>query len=391
MISPIPTGYQFLIVYKQQDQEIRRFAFIPYSFVATSIDKLIGPVLQAAGIRLKEAWFMLIPEPGITPGELRRPQSPGAGFHGEEGSDRPARFSSLVLPGPGAAIQWLRLEVNEMNEMIYSCHLSVEELFMYFIDKVAALAYGPGLKSGSIVYYELMLSRDDNAAFSDPDGDATLVVPETFSGKDVFELPRLKSDRTRISFSKVKSDVLPLYTPSGPSGAQTRGRGRYAESRVVLTPDVYHQLVETLPLSQSEENGGYLVGNAYRQAEGPENEEEKGFRWIIEITAIVPAEHAFGNSLLLLFTSETWSKLNQAISRDFPTQKLLGWYHTHLFAASDSFGLSELDQSLHRQFFTKPWQAALLLNIDKTGRELRCFQKNDSNGRLEETKYEVYV
>jgi hypothetical protein len=91
----------------------------------------------------------------------------------------------------------------------------------------------------------------------------------------------------------------------------------------------------------------------------------------------------------LLFTGETWSQLNRLRDRDYPDRKLVSWFHTHLFEASDSFGLSGLDQDLHRRFLTKPWQVAVLLNINFKGeRTVRCFQRGP-DGDLVECLFEV--
>jgi len=67
----------------------------------------------------------------------------------------------------------------------------------------------------------------------------------------------------------------------------------------------------------------------------------------------------------------------------------VGWYHTHLFSATDSFGLSGMDQDLHHRFLPRPWQAAVLVNISHDGnRQIRCFQRKNE-GMLEQSFFEV--
>jgi hypothetical protein len=124
--------------------------------------------------------------------------------------------------------------------------------------------------------------------------------------------------------------------------------------------------------------------------EGPEDEDNSEFSWLIEITDVIQAENTWGNPIWLLFTGDSWSRAKRRIDQDFPGKKLVAWFHTHLFRATDSFGLSGRDEELHRLFLTKPWQVAVLLNIDSNGdREVRCFQK-DPKGDLVECIFEVF-
>jgi hypothetical protein len=75
--------------------------------------------------------------------------------------------------------------------------------------------------------------------------------------------------------------------------------------------------------------------------------------------------------------------------REHPDKKLVGWFHTHLFKASEDFGLSGLDQDLHRRFLTKAWQIAVLINIDAEGQRIvRCFQRG-AEGDLVESYFQL--
>ncbi len=166
------------------------------------------------------------------------------------------------------------------------------------------------------------------------------------------------------------------------------GRGKKGRGTVLMRPRVYRDLLE-ITLSEEVENGGYLLGVPYRTPRSPESEDDPGFKWTIEITDIIPADRTYGSWALLRFTHDSWSRMRRTVERDYPDRKLVSWFHTHLFAASDDFGLSGLDQDLHRQFFSKPWQVAILINIDaQSKREVRCFQKGPHVDLLE-CKFEV--
>jgi len=215
--------------------------------------------------------------------------------------------------------------------------------------------------------------------------------PEAFQVEGVFQLPPLDKDRKRITFRKVTPVPLPECDLERYVNTHTQGRGKPGDGRIMMNADVYQALREEIFLNPKAEDGGYLLGIPYRQPGSPESEDDPEFRWLIEITDVIQAENAWGRPALLLFTGETWSKISRRIDKDYPDKKLVSWFHTHLFKASDEFGLTGLDQHLHRRFLTKPWQVAVLLNIDTTNddREVRCFQRGPE-GDLVECTFEVF-
>ena len=391
MISPILNGYRYIITYESKQTGKQKSALIPFNVIGRHIDAQISPLLKGkAG--LKEPWFSLSPETNPVEGKPLAEIFPEMASNSpEKHYARPEMLKKCVLQHPESNYAWLRLEIHNLNELLYTFQISMDDLFLPFIDHLAKVLFEQEMNEGNIIYYKIALVRQDSLVALGRE-DEGLLVPADQSQvmEDVFEIPKLKRDRTRIAFNKIREESLPAYLPGSFIDIQVKGRGKPPDNRIVMNRRIYDQLNFTLKLSQTEENGGYLIGNVYRNPDSPEDEDHPDFKWLVDITTIVPAEGTFGNSLLLLFTSETWSRLNQRIDQEFPNQKLIGWYHTHLFPASDSFGLSELDQVLHRQFFTKPWQVALLLNIETNDqRELRSFQRNVSKQKLEETRYEI--
>ena len=193
----------------------------------------------------------------------------------------------------------------------------------------------------------------------------------------VFKLPALAGDRERTVFTRVADAPLPVRAAESYAGARTHGTGAEGNGCVLMSDEVYRALLGEMELSAEVENGGYLLGEAFRQPSGPEAERDAGFRWLLEITEVVPAEAAQGKRGSLLFTGETWSRMTRQRAREHPDKKLVGWFHTHLFKSSEKFGLSDLDQDLHRRFLTKAWQVAVLVNINPRSRErtVRCFQR----------------
>jgi len=93
------------------------------------------------------------------------------------------------------------------------------------------------------------------------------------------------------------------------------------------------------------EVGGFLVGKI-------ENGETR-------IGASIPALKAESKQISLTFTHEVWEDALNVVSREYPGQSIVGWYHTH-----PSFGvfLSEYDAFIQRNFFSNEGQVALVID-----------------------------
>lgn len=136
--------------------------------------------------------------------------------------------------------------------------------------------------------------------------------------------------------------------------------------RVVLAPEVHEGLLRTMEFSKDVEAGGFLVGRVFDDGQRPG-------RHLIEIVEAIPAERTGASLLQFTFTGESFLRINDAVERRGPDQRLVGWYHTHLFAATDNLGLSSIDVDLHSRTFLRPWQVAGLVNITGSTRELRFY------------------
>jgi hypothetical protein len=204
----------------------------------------------------------------------------------------------------------------------------------------------------------------------------------------VFQLPQLAEDRARTVFRRVAPEPLAERDPAMLPPTQALGNGGPGPGRVLLHREVYEALRAGLELSADTEDGGYLLGVPYRQPGSPADDTDLDFRWWLEVSDVVMAESAWAQAALLLFTGETWSRIARRLDRE-PDKKLVAWFHTHLFEATDTFGLSGMDLDLHRRYLTKPWQVAVLLNVAADGaRTIRCYQRGPE-GDLVECPFEV--
>ena len=161
-----------------------------------------------------------------------------------------------------------------------------------------------------------------------------------------------------------------MPTPASPdvfsieSLNQARAIGTlYRESAgVVIHEPVLEQILEFSEGDLVREVGGFLLGGVYgagtRQA-GPQ---------YVVIRHFHPAFEAESGSASLKFTHESWSELHRQIERRFPDEAILGWQHTH-----PGFGifLSAYDMFIHKNFFSQPWQVALV--VDPKRQELGFF------------------
>lgn len=96
------------------------------------------------------------------------------------------------------------------------------------------------------------------------------------------------------------------------------------------------------------ERGAFLLG---RCLDAP--------RPTIEIQHYLPAAETRSAAASLTFTHDTWSALHREAAEKYPDDIVLGWHHTH-----PGFGvfLSPYDLFIHRHFFNKPWQVALVVD-----------------------------
>jgi proteasome lid subunit RPN8/RPN11 len=77
------------------------------------------------------------------------------------------------------------------------------------------------------------------------------------------------------------------------------------------------------------------------------------------VTDIIPALEAEGGRSRVTFTHEAWSVIHSTLDHSHPGEEILGWYHSH-----PGFGifLSEHDLFIHRNFFGRPEQIAIVVD-----------------------------
>jgi hypothetical protein len=141
--------------------------------------------------------------------------------------------------------------------------------------------------------------------------------------------------------------------------------------KVLVHESVKRDLKHGRPFSEKVEEGGFLVGRVFEDAEQPGT-------FIVEVTGAPRAEHTGASLLHLTFTGDSFSEIKRRLREDLADQRLVGWYHTHVFPASVPMGLSSIDLELHFTTFRQPWQLAGLINLDGNGkRTLRFYVEKE--------------
>ena len=153
---------------------------------------------------------------------------------------------------------------------------------------------------------------------------------------------------------------------------------------ILIHEGIYRHLAETRAFSNRYEEGGFFVGMVYANEKLP-----NGF--IIEIRDAINAEHFGASFSHLNFTGESFAQIKKLIREQRPEEKILGWYHTHLFSADAlDIGLSRVDLQLHNTTFLNIWQVAGLINFENDGsRLLRFYVRAEGQREMYEQPYWV--
>jgi hypothetical protein len=389
MAERVETARSFtLALYNHALEERGKFS-VPPTIAAPFANRLMREAMSERTDAMREPWYILIPH-GSHDAALRRTPLPTGptSIHGQRyvpETEPPPR----VRLHPQSRIRYFTVQLLNYQQSLFEGAYSVDDIFQAWAEGLARRLVEQGrLKlDEEPFYYAVDSSRQAVRHLS-----ADLFPAEAYEVEGVFKLPALSRMRERTVFTKVAETPLAVRGLESYHHLHTHGMGAKEEKAsglVVMRDEVYRALHQEIELSRAVENGGYLLGVPFRQPDSPAAEDEADFRWLLEVMDVVPAEAAWGKRGSLLFTGETWSRMTRLRVREHPDKKLVGWFHTHLFKASEKFGLSGLDQDLHRRFLTKPWQVAVLVNINAQGaRTVRCFQR-DAEGDLVESPFQV--
>jgi len=127
-----------------------------------------------------------------------------------------------------------------------------------------------------------------------------------------------------------------------------------AQPRLVINGEVARQIRQHARTSPGAEICGVLIGQ-----DRPGN---------IQIEARIAGANAEEAGAHVTFTQDTWEHIYQIKDKEYPDQRIVGWYHSH-----PGFGvfLSDHDTFIHKNFFASPGQVAWV--YDPHSDEEGCF------------------
>jgi proteasome lid subunit RPN8/RPN11 len=140
------------------------------------------------------------------------------------------------------------------------------------------------------------------------------------------------------------------------------------QPRVTIEGEVLRQIRQHARLNSKTEVCGVLIG------------EENGGG--LKITARIAGLNAAQAGTYVTFTQDTWEHIYKIKDKDYPDERIVGWYHSH-----PGFGvfLSDHDTFIHKNFFSAPLQVAWV--YDPHSDEEGCFGWcGDRLERLEEIR-----
>ena len=201
----------------------------------------------------------------------------------------------------------------------------------------------PAQQGGNPIVYRL----DQRSTGRRLDDEETLRTAGVQSDELLTLLPEVTAasatiDEIRISSTETK--VLPRRRPSWQSGRET---GHHPV--VIRLHDAAFHAIDAAASASDDEVGGILIGSARE--------------WLdtlyVDIEAALPAERTSAGPAHVTFTTDSWAGLLERKEREIPDRWIVGWYHSH---PRMGIFLSQMDSSLHRDFFRQPWHVAMVIN-----------------------------
>lgn len=123
---------------------------------------------------------------------------------------------------------------------------------------------------------------------------------------------------------------------------------------LLINGDVLRRIRQHARSQSKTEVCGVLIGQEYNGR--------------LEINASIPGVNAAQAGTHVTFTQDTWEHIYKVKDRDYPEERIIGWYHSH-----PGFGvfLSDHDTFIHKNFFSSPQQVAWV--YDPHSDEEGCF------------------
>lgn len=341
---------------------------VPVEGVAFFVNPLFAMLPSHLVAALREPWYRLVPRRLIT-GPLRLPAHVPPPVQSEP--------PIPLIPDPTDPIRAISVILYDLDHELYQGDYDTVTVFGPVLTALLLARSAAG-------HYPVEAGPFQVRVLPQREGGAMHIfdlLPEHGAVEGVFPLPTGRRAGPRTAFQLVTRHTYSERSLEAMPPRRTVKPELGGLNRLVWGAAAYAALTQHQPVSDRVEVGGFLVGQVYR--------ETTTAHLLVDIQHVLAAENTSASMALLRFTADSWSSLRRRLVTDLSGLRLLGWWHTHLFPATDSFGLSGLDETLQRLYFPSPWHFAALLNVSpEQGRVLRCYQP-DAEAVLTECAFEV--
>ncbi len=166
---------------------------------------------------------------------------------------------------------------------------------------------------------------------------------------------RLQGELLRKDIMFASNDqAIKRNRPVAQSQSWVRGNGHSPKAQAAVSVFVeQYALMRVSAHARSDMNnevGGWLAGSWCWDANSKQE--------FIVVEAVIPAKAVRQGSTFITFTHESQVEMLSVLEGRYPGKKIVGWYHTH---PRMGIFLSEHDLWLHKQFFPRTWQVALVV------------------------------
>ena len=188
--------------------------------------------------------------------------------------------------------------------------------------------------------------------------------------------PMAQGEKPRFQIRPVEEEEPPARSLKD-SDIHPSEQERDARVKVLLPADLSDGLIRERDFSHEVEEGGFLIGRVFRDADHAD-------AFIVEVTEALNAKYTGASLLHFTFTGDSFAEVRRSLHTRSEGERIVGWYHTHLFPATETMGLSSIDFTLHFNTFRIPWQLAGLINLDleRRSRALRFYIRDGNDMKL---------
>src|SRR5690625_209524 len=134
--------------------------------------------------------------------------------------------------------------------------------------------------------------------------------------------------------------------------------------RVFLRRRAWDDIEQFASTTDDEERGGILVGRPY--------EDDAGAFVVVE--GVIPAHKARPTVGGVTFTQQAWDDMETTMRYAFPSQLVVGWFHTH---PDHGVFLSGYDRFTAHRFFPEWWQVTYVIDPIRQRQGLFCWQNDE--------------